>query len=207
PTGITASISARNCSRRITFPFWLQAIPANVRCSAILNLPTPRRSTYTPSTTSSDLRRASLVVPRDARGPLHVLTPPTLRVARTTSFGIGRGLGLALLHIGLADDHGLSHVRYGAAGLQVFVHLFAVDLRGAADRSSREHQSPSKHHDSDPHFGPPRGYPTRRVLTAGFERVVPSAPTMQSAGREALSPRGRRRPRRPHELERRGIRS
>src|SRR5262245_32429724 len=38
---MTASISARNCSRRVTFPFWLQAIPANVRCSAILNLPTP----------------------------------------------------------------------------------------------------------------------------------------------------------------------
>src|SRR4029453_7631709 len=41
PHGITASISARNCSRRVTLPFWLHAIPANVRCSPILNLPTP----------------------------------------------------------------------------------------------------------------------------------------------------------------------
>src|SRR5215468_2919902 len=56
---MTASISARNRSRRVTFPFWLHAMPANVRCSAIPNLPR-RRSTSTPSTTSSDLRRASL---------------------------------------------------------------------------------------------------------------------------------------------------
>src|SRR5215831_2804522 len=38
---MTASISARNRSRRVTFPFWLHAIPANVRCSPIPNLPTP----------------------------------------------------------------------------------------------------------------------------------------------------------------------
>src|SRR5215467_8261755 len=36
---MTASISARNRSRRVTFPFWLHAIPANVRCSPIPNLP------------------------------------------------------------------------------------------------------------------------------------------------------------------------
>src|SRR5215469_15470064 len=38
---MTASISARNRSRRVTLPFWLHAIPANVRCSPIPNLPTP----------------------------------------------------------------------------------------------------------------------------------------------------------------------
>src|SRR5215469_852513 len=36
---MTAFISARNRSRRVTLPFWVHAIPANVRCSPIPNLP------------------------------------------------------------------------------------------------------------------------------------------------------------------------
>src|SRR5215475_8248727 len=68
---MTASISARNRSRRVTLPFWLHAIPANVRCSPIPNLPT-HRSTHAPSTTSSDLRRASLAALRAEVHPLAV---------------------------------------------------------------------------------------------------------------------------------------
>src|SRR5215468_5258820 len=89
----------------------------------------------------------TLLVSLTALGALRVtLHIPPLGVAGAS--GVRR---LALLHIGLADDHGLGHVLHGPAGLQVLVHLLAVHLGSDAERRRAEHQGPPEHQDSESH--------------------------------------------------------
>src|SRR5262245_17922661 len=96
-------------------------------------------------------------LPRPEADRVTVLVPGALLPGLAAhALGVAFGLlapclRLALLDVGLADDHRLGHVLHGAAGLQIFVDLLAVDLSSQPRDGRGEHQGPPKHQDSDPH--------------------------------------------------------
>src|SRR5438477_2589656 len=95
----------------------------------------PRRRRY-----GAGRRRGTVARRAMDRLLLLLLLPHVARLLATLT--LTRCLILTLLHVRLADDHGLRHVLHGAAGSQVLVHLLAVDLSGHAQSCRSENQPP-----------------------------------------------------------------